>query len=163
MARIRFVAVFLVLVVALELLLLLEDVDRMVARPFSAVIAAIAGIVVRMLTHDAHTTGTVIAARCFAVDIHNGCNGLEAVLFAVAAIIAFPATIRQRAIGLAGAALSIELANVIRVVTLFWAGCYRRSWFDTLHLAIWQTAIFALTVGYFVLWTRYSRLRGQIS
>ena len=98
--------------------------------------------------------GTLISGTCFSVDIQNGCNGVEATLFLVAAILAFPAPARSRALAtLAGAAV-IQAANLVRVVSLYLIGCHRREWFETFHLAIWQTVIFALAMLYFAFWTR---------
>ncbi|HEX9163599.1 MAG TPA: exosortase H [Thermoanaerobaculia bacterium] len=156
MPRVRFLVIFLVLLGVFELTLLFDPVDRSVVRPFTHEIAVASGGILRNVASGVVVNGTMIVAPCFAVDIHNGCNGVEATMFIVAAVLAFPATWPQRAIGaLAGTAL-IQIANLIRVVSLFLIGCYRRSWFEAAHLAVWQTIIFALAVGFFIMWSRRS-------
>lgn len=154
MRRIRFVIVFLVLLAAFEVPLLLDSVDRAVVRPFTNGIAQVSGVVLGFFEKGLVVRGTTISGRCFAVDIHNGCNGLEATLFLVAAVIAFPATLRLRAIGTAAGVVIVQLANLIRIVSLFLIGCYKPQWFQAFHLAIWQTIIFAIAVGFFLIWTR---------
>ena len=103
-----------------------------------------------------HVNGTLISGSCFSVNIENGCNGVEATMFLIAAILAFPAPARLRAIGVAAGAVLIQVLNLIRVLTLYLAGCYRREWFETMHLAVWQTIIFAAVTLYFIAWSRKS-------
>ncbi|HKB80537.1 MAG TPA: exosortase H [Thermoanaerobaculia bacterium] len=148
-ARTKFLVRFAVLLLVFELPLLLDPVDRYVVRPLSAGIAAVSGAIVGVPAN-----GTVIASACFAVNIQNGCNGLETALFLVAAVLAFPATPRQRLLaGAAGIAL-IQIVNLIRVITLYLVGCHKPEWFASFHLAIWQTIVFATAVLFFAAWSR---------
>ncbi len=156
MPRVRFIAVFLVLLAAFEFTLLIDVVDREVVQPFTGSIAAVSGSIIGVSERNVRVSGTVISSPCFAVDIHNGCNGLEATFFVVAAVLAFPATWKMHLIGFGAGALIIQLANLMRVVTLFLIGCHRRAWFDVFHIAVWQTTIFALAVGFFIIWSRRS-------
>ncbi len=160
MPRLRFIVTFLILLAAFEFTLLIDVVDKRVIVPFTASIANVSASVIRELEPDVHVSGTIIRAPCFAVDIRNGCNGVETTLFVIAAVLAFPtATWLMRAIGVIGGAVLIQLANLVRVVTLFEIGCRHRAWFDTFHLAVWQTAIFALAIGFFILWSRPAHAR----
>lgn len=152
--RFKFIVVFLVLLAAFEVPLLIDSVDRSVIRPFTTRLAAISGVLIRAAGTNVTVSGTTILGSCFAVDIHNGCNGLEASLFLIAAVLAFPAPPRMKAIGAAAGFGVVQLANVIRIVSLYLIGCYRRQWFEAFHLSVWQTIIFAIAVGFFLLWTR---------
>ena len=152
--RLKFLLRFALLLVLFELPLLATPVDDHVARPLSAAIATTAGAVLRLVHERAVVTGTIIAAPCFAVDIQNGCNGLETMLFLVAAVLAFPTTAIQRLLATIGGAVLIQAVNLIRVTTLFLIGCHRREWFESFHLAIWQTIVFATAVIFFALWSR---------
>ena len=87
------------------------------------------------------------------ISIQNGCNGIEAIVFLVAAILAFPATWRQRAVGLAAAIGVIQLLNLARVVTLFLINRYKPDLFELFHLAIWQTVIGGAAIALFYVWT----------
>jgi exosortase H (IPTLxxWG-CTERM-specific) len=156
--RLRFIVVFLVLLAVFELTLLIDAVDRAVIRPLTNSIAVVSGSVIGLTERNVRVNGTMITSPCFAVDIHNGCNGVEATMFIVAAVLAFPATWKKRLIGVAIGAAIIQVANLLRVVTLFIIGCHRRAWFETFHLAVWQTVIFALAVGFFIVWSRRSLL-----
>ena len=154
MKRVRFLVIFFVLLALFEIPLLIPVVDQKVIVPLNGAITAASGAALRAVGENVRVAGTVISGSCFAVDLKNGCNGLEATLFLVAAILAFPAAARER-LGAAfiGAAL-IQAVNFVRITSLYLLGCYRRSWFDAFHLAVWQSIIFALAVGVFILWTR---------
>ena len=149
--RTRFLITFFVWLAVFEGLLFLGPFDRGVVRPFTRGIAFVSAKILRV-----NVDGTLITGSCFSVNIENGCNGVEATMFLVAAILAFPATARLRAIGAAAGAVLIQVLNLIRVLTLYLAGCYRREWFETMHLAVWQTIIFAAVTLYFIAWSRKS-------
>ncbi|HYS53321.1 MAG TPA: exosortase H [Thermoanaerobaculia bacterium] len=152
--RWKFLLRFALLLALFELPLLTPPVDRYVARPISAGIAATSAAVLRVMHEKVAVTGTIMAAPCFAVDIQNGCNGIETMLFLVAAVLAFPATARQRLIATLLGILLIQAVNLIRVTTLYLVGCHRREWFESFHLAIWQTIVFATAVLFFAAWSR---------
>jgi exosortase/archaeosortase family protein len=59
-----------------------------------------------------------------------GCNGIEAMLVLVAGMLAYPATWRQRAAGIAIGAMAIRALNLARVVSLFYLGQWNREWFS---------------------------------
>ena len=48
----------------------------------------------------------------------------------------------------------VAAVYLVRVLSLYLVGCYRREWFDTFHLAIWQTIVFAVAILFFANWTR---------
>jgi exosortase H (IPTLxxWG-CTERM-specific) len=152
--RALFLLKFVVLLIVFEVPLLLEPVDRYVVRPLSAWIAAAAGGILVVLSQHVAVSGTIIASACFSVNIQNGCNGLETVLFLIAAVLAFPASAAQKAVATAIGVVLIQTINLIRVVTLYLVGCHRPEWFASFHLAIWQTIVFATAVLFFAAWSR---------
>ena len=153
-SRGRFLLVFFALLVLFEIPLLLEPVDRVAVRPFTAGIASLSGVLLRAIGQPVTVSGTLVAGPCFTVNINTGCNGLEATLFLLAAVLAFPASVKARALATLGGVALIQGLNMVRVLSLYLIGCYRREWFDTFHLAIWQTVIFAAAILFFASWTR---------
>ena len=71
----------------------------------------------------------------------------------VAAIIAFPATLRSRLVGLAVASVSIEALNLVRLSSLFWLGEHYRPIFDFVHVAVWQLLVILAAISIFILWS----------
>ncbi len=75
-------------------------------------------------------------------------------LFLAAAVLAFPATAAQRAAATLLGCLVIQAVNLVRIVTLYLLGCHRPEWFETFHVTVWQTVVFAVAIAFFVFWTR---------
>lgn len=149
-----FLLKFIVLLIVFEVPLLVPWIDQNIVRPLSAWIADAAGIILGALQQHVVLNGTVIASPCFSVNIQNGCNGLETVLFLLAAVLAFPARAAQKAIAVAAGIVLIQVINLVRVVTLYWLGCHKPEWFASFHLAVWQTIVFATAVLFFAAWSR---------
>jgi exosortase H (IPTLxxWG-CTERM-specific) len=149
----KFLIRFAVILAVLYLPLTLEPVDKSVIVPFSRVIAVASGAMLNALGQHVSVSGVILTAGSNAVSIQNGCNGVEAVVFLIAAILAFPATWRQRIIGLVAAVALIQILNLIRVVTLFLINRYKPDLFELFHLAIWQTVIGGAAIALFYVWT----------
>jgi exosortase H (IPTLxxWG-CTERM-specific) len=149
----RFLLVFALLLIAFYAVITVDVVDARVVLPFTAALARIAGATLNVIGEQVHVHGTVIAGAPFAVDIRGGCNGLEAVVFVAAAMLAFDAPPRKRVLGAIAAAFILESLNIVRIDTLYLLGVYHRALFETFHLAVWQTLMFGAAVFLFVAWT----------
>src|SRR5258708_39642983 len=100
----RFLIVFAVLLIAFYALITIGWVDTHAVLPFTGALARISGAALNVIGERVHVDGTIIAGPKLAVDIRGGCNGLEAVVFVCAAMVAFHAPVRQRLIGAPAAA-----------------------------------------------------------
>lgn len=86
------------------------------------------------------------------LSVLNGCEGTESLFLLVAAITAFGATWRAKAVGiLAGTAL-IFVLNQIRIVSLYYALRHERAWFEALHGYIAPTLIVFAGALFFLWW-----------
>jgi exosortase family protein XrtM len=82
-----------------------------------------------------------------------GCEGTESILLLVAAVIAFPATWRNKLFGaLLGSAILFVL-NQVRIVGLFFVLQDRPQWFNALHGYLAPTGIILAAAVYFFIWT----------
>ncbi len=149
----RFLIVFAVLLIAFYTVITIGWVDTHVVLPFTAALARVSGAALNLIGEKVHVTSTVIGGSRFAVDIRGGCNGLEAVVFVCAAMLAFHAPLRKRIIGALAAAVILEALNVIRIDSLYLLGVYHRNVFEMFHLAVWQTLMFGAAVFLFLIWT----------
>lgn len=158
--RTRFLVKFAVVLVAAYLFIAWNPVNDHVIVPFTAALARSAAAILNAFGQHVTTIETTITsvaaipgARAFAVTVNNGCNGIEAMLLLLAAIIAFPATLRARLIGLAIGALVVQLLNEVRIVSLWLIGAYKPGLFDLFHGAVWQIAIVLAAILWFVKWS----------
>lgn len=139
--------------IALYAVVALNQVNDRVIVPFTEVVARGTAVLLSVVESGVAATGTVIRSPLFALDVRNGCNGVEAVILLVAAILAFPATLRSRLIGLTIASVAIELLNFVRLGSLFWLGEHYRRIFDFFHVAVWQSLVILAAISIFILWS----------
>jgi exosortase H (IPTLxxWG-CTERM-specific) len=152
-SRSIFVAKFVAAMIVLYVVVALNPVNDNVIVPFTAVVARCSAAVLRSVGGGTVAVGTVIRSPRFALDVQNGCNGIEAAILLAAAIFAFPATLRSRLIGLLAATVAIELLNLVRLSSLFWLGEHYRRIFDFFHVAVWQSLVILAAISLFVLWS----------
>ena len=157
-AQKKFLIRFALFLVGFYALVAVQPVNDAVVLPFTGLLVKVSAAILRAVGEPVVTRGTVIQSALFAVDVKNGCNGIEAALLLLAAMLAFPASAKARAAGIAAGLLAIQLVNLFRIVSLFWLGAHRRDLFDLFHAAIWQTLLILLAVGIFLAWGR--KLRG---
>ena len=157
-AQRRFLVRFVLFLVGFYAFVAIRPVNDAVVVPFTAFLVRLSAGLLRAIGEPVVTAGTVIRSSVFAVDVKNGCNGIEATLLLLAAMLAFPAPPKARAAGIAVGFGAIQGVNLVRIVSLFWLGAHRRDVFDLFHAAIWQTLLILLAVGIFLAWGK--RLRG---
>ena len=150
----RFLLRFVAALGAFYVLVAIRPVNDRVVVPFTELLVRISSALLAALGERTQSFGTVIRSPAFAVDVKNGCNGIEAALLLVAAMLAFPASAKKRALGIAAGLALIQGVNLFRIVSLFWLGAHHRDVFELFHAAVWQTALILLAVGLFVAWSR---------
>jgi len=150
--EILFLVVFLVLLGVSFTLISLQPVNDRVIEPFTAGVARVSGAALNLLGQDITMRGTIIENGRFAVNIRNGCNGVETMLIFVSAVLAFPASWAARAAGLVLGVLAIQVVNLVRVVALFLTGAYFPRLFDASHTVIWQTVVILFGVLLWIFW-----------
>ena len=90
----------------------------------------------------------------FAISIEAGCNGIEAALILIAAMLAFPAPWKHRAIGILAGLAAVQALNVVRVVSLFYIGQWDLRVFQWAHLYLWQALIMLDVLIVWLIWIR---------
>lgn len=150
--EIQFLLLFVVLLGGGFTLISLNWVNDHVIEPFTGQIAGASGAVLGVVGQPVEREGTILRNARFAVNIRNGCNGVEAMLIFLAAVLAFPASWKSRLAGLGLGILAIQLVNLLRVVALFLTGVYFPRIFDTSHTVIWQTIVILFGVMLWIFW-----------
>jgi exosortase H (IPTLxxWG-CTERM-specific) len=150
--EITFLALFVVLLAGSFTLISVNWVNDHVVEPFTGGIANLSGAVLNLLGQHVALRGTVIQGAHFAVNIRNGCNGVEAMLIFLAAVLAFPAPWRWRLGGLVMGILAIQVVNLVRVISLYLTGAYLPRLFDASHTVIWQSVVILFGVLLWIFW-----------
>jgi exosortase H (IPTLxxWG-CTERM-specific) len=151
--QILFLVRFAVLLLVFFVVIWLGPVDRGVITPFTNGLAHVSAGVLNLFGEHVAVAGSVIEGRGFAVDIKGGCNGVEAMMLLCAAIAAFDAPWRARLLGLIAGSAALMAFNIVRIASLYVIGERWRQLFETFHLAVWQTIMFAVAASIFALWS----------
>jgi len=124
--------------------------------PWTNALAAISASIVTLFDPDVVASGKVIRSVTsgFAVSIEAGCNGVEATIVLCAAILAFPAPWRHKAVGLVVGALAVQLLNIVRVISLFYIGQWDFAMFEWAHQYVWQALIMLDVLIVWLIWVR---------
>jgi exosortase H (IPTLxxWG-CTERM-specific) len=153
---IRFFVQFLVLQAVLFGAELTPWVQEHLVIPWTNAIAAASAALVTLFDPGVVATGKVLQSKAngFAVSIESGCNGVEATIVLVAAILAFPAPWRSRLLGLAVGIVAVQGLNIVRVISLFYLGQWDLASFEWAHLYVWQALIMLDVLIVWLIWVR---------
>ena len=153
---IRFFVVFLLWLAALFGLELTPWGQAWFVEPWTSALARLSATLVTLFDPGVAAIGKVLrsTANGFAVSIEAGCNGVEATIVLVAAMLAFPAPWRHRLIGLGAGMVAVQGLNVIRVISLFYLGQWNRDVFEWAHLYVWQALIMLDVLIVWLVWVR---------
>src|SRR5262245_25253223 len=153
----RFITLFFLYLVVLFALELVQPVDKYVILPFTSAIAKVSVWIVGLFDPHAIAYGKILKSTSsdFAISIERGCNGVEAVIILVSAMLAFPAPWKHRLIGIGLGFIAIQALNLVRIISLFYLGQWNKVWFDWFHLYLWQALIVLDALIAFLVWLRY--------
>jgi len=138
-------------------------VQEHVITPMTIGLAKLSAVLLNLLGQEVIISGTSISSPRFAVEILNGCNGAEAILLLVACIASFRATLKQKLLGIVAGSVALQLVNIIRIVSLYLLGAYRRDLFDLFHSAVWQVLIILVSLVIFNIWSSRVRASAQLA
>lgn len=135
---------------------LLHPVQAAVIVPWTGVLADLSAWLVTAFDEQVVAQGKVLrhGGNGFAVSIEAGCNGIEASIVLLAAIIAFPAPWKHKAIGFTLGLLAIQSLNLVRIISLFYLGQWDYQLFEWAHLYVWQALIMLDALIVFLVWLR---------
>ena len=152
----RFALVFILALGTLFTAELTAPAQRLAVLPWTAGIASASAGLITLVDAQVIASGKVLrsTANGFGVSIEAGCNGIEAALILIAAMLAYPAPWRHRAIGIVAGLTAVQALNIIRVISLFYVGQWSLQVFEWLHLYIWQALIMLDVLIVWLIWIR---------
>ncbi len=160
---IRFFIIFMILLVTLFSLRISAWGHDWVTEPFTVLLAQASAFIVKLWDPNVISQGVEIwtANRSFGVGIAAGCDGIEAVIMLVSAILAFPSPWKHKVIGIVLGFVAIQSLNLVRIISLFYLGQWSQMMFDWFHLYLWQALIVLDALGVWLVWLRYLPRRGR--
>jgi exosortase/archaeosortase family protein len=134
------------------------------ARPvfewYLSLYAHVTGVVLHVFDGAVSVVGNTINGR-FAMRIVQSCDAMEANILFCAAMLAFPAPWRLKAIALPIGLASLIACNIVRLCCLYYVGIYAPDRFDFAHYEAWPILMVGLATVDFLLCTRWM-MRGSV-
>ncbi|MCX2971980.1 exosortase H [Halieaceae bacterium IMCC8485] len=153
----RFVITFAIVLVALFSLEMLNPVQEHLVVPFTTMLAKISAALISPFDNGVIAYGKVLQFKDtgFAVSIEAGCNGVEATIVLIAAVVAYPASWKARISAIALGFLAIQVLNIARIISLFYLGDWDIDIFSWVHLYLWPSLIMLDVLVVFIVYLRY--------
>jgi len=146
----RFIAAW---VTGLALLALAPSVERWAIH---ATIASL-GIVARVLRVEWTVSGSDVGFAGAHLEIITDCTPIMPTLALWSAMFAFPAPLPWKLSGMAAVGGGLWVYNLARVLALAFVLRSRPSWFEFLHVYLWQSLTLLVVLTMFVCWVKLLR------
>ena len=155
-----FVVVFTVAALA-QFAILLAPPMRPLVDGFSGELAGVSARLIQLGGGTCLRRAAILSnpAKSFAMEVRDGCNGINVVVLLWSAILAYPASLKWRLIGVTGGLVAIQLLNLFRLISLFFLGQYNYPLFEFAHLYLWELLIIIDGMAVFSLWIRQAAQR----
>lgn len=157
----RFFLLFVVLLLVFFIGELTPWVQQWLVLPWTGFLAHVSAVLVKTFDPNVISYGKVLqdAATGSGVSIESGCNGVEAFLVLLAAVLAYPAPWAVRIAGVVLGFVAIQTVNLGRIITLFYLAAWNHQVFEFAHLYLWQALIMLDVVVVWLLWMRWATRR----
>jgi exosortase H (IPTLxxWG-CTERM-specific) len=135
-------------------LLLTDGVQAAALHPLSVWIAGLSARVLRAVGFAVMQREQLLGALdgSFRVSVENDCNGAWAHLILLASVLAYPASLRAKIVGLLVMQPLLLALNVVRVASLVLIGSYDLALFRPAHVYVWQFLIIGFALALFLGW-----------
>ena len=150
---VRFYLLFAYLVALLYLGLHLETSHVLLAERFPAFTATCVGVVLKLLGQSVSVSGQVVSVQNWmSFQIIYQCSGLFLMAIYTAAVLAYPARLREKGLGLLIGLPALFLANLVRLALLGIIGRFWPQYFDLSHEYLWQGIFIVFVLLLWTLW-----------
>lgn len=152
----KFFIIFIIILVSLFTAELTEPVQNAIVVPWTKVLTQLSAAIITLFDSNVLSFGKIIqnTTNGFAVSIEAGCNGIEAAIVLIAAMLAFPAPWKHRIVGILVGLFAVQSLNIVRVISLFYLGQWNMDAFNWAHLYLWQALIMLDVLIVWLVWIR---------
>ncbi len=153
----RFAVVFLLILACLFSLEMTTLAQDTVILPFTTFLAQLSAALITPFDSAVTSFGKILqfTDSGFAVSIEAGCNGVEATIVLIAAVVAFPASWKARIVAILSGFFAIQVLNIARIISLFYLGNWNLEIFSWVHLYLWPVLIMLDVLIVFMVYLRY--------
>lgn len=152
----RFFILFVVILASLFAAESTEPVQSAIVWPWTQALVRISANLIAFYDPHVAVSGNILQSttNSFAISVRAGCNGVEAAVILIAAMLAFPAGWKHRVIGILAGVTVVQLLNIVRVISLFYLGQWSMKAFDWAHFYLWPALIMLDVLIVWMIWIR---------
>ena len=151
--RVRFVIAFTLSCIGLYAVI--QALPPSFTRPIDEHVAATLGLVLNAFGMHVSTLNDIVSEGGLAFKIIPECTPLFTVGLFICFIVFYPATLRQKAVGLAMGIPALYLGNLFRLAATFMVSRYDRRFFEVVHVYLGQVFTILLLVISCFLWLKW--------
>lgn len=118
--------------------------------------AKIASGILNLFGFGTTASGKEIYNSQFTVSVKRGCDAIEPAALFVSAVLAFPSSFKMKLHGIVVGILFLLAVNLFRIVSLFLTGIYAPSYFELMHLEVWQVVFILLALASWIVWMQWA-------
>ncbi len=151
-----YVVRFVIILGVLEAVFLLYLSEHGVFEQYLNGYASLSGKVLRLFGGDVQTHGQVLSGGGASIEVRRGCDAFQPIALFCANVLAFPAPRGRKALGVVVGVVVLLVANLGRIVSLFWLSQAGSEWFEQAHVTIWPVAFIILSLALWLAWARWA-------
>jgi exosortase H (IPTLxxWG-CTERM-specific) len=153
---VRFAVGFAVLISLFEVLYQAAALGSPAFYTFTRGLAQSGGFLLEPFYERVTVTNSRVATNQFVVTVNYGCDGIQLCTLLMSAVLAFPATLKQKLVGVIGGVVWIQIWNVLRIASLVIVGGFDRKLFEPVHVYVWPTLLVIICLGTWMAWARWT-------
>jgi len=147
-----FVILFVVLMGVFYAVTFIPVMEKSVLPAYMRWNARASAVILNVFGEGASANDTSVISKRFSVNIAHGCDAIEPSALFIAAVLAFPASLKSKLPGLLIGTVVLAIINLVRIVTLFYAGIHWPTWFEAVHVDVWQPIFIVLSLVFWIVW-----------
>lgn len=159
---VRYLGVFALVTLALFSVLATPWAEARFIRPFTQGLVDLTALLIKPFDSRVVADGDVLrfADGRGAVQVLAGCNAVEVCALLAAAILAFPARLKECLIGAGVGVVALQTVNLLRIITLLYLSRGSQPLFEFFHHYVWDAAIGLEGLLVFFFWARWQGRQG---
>lgn len=156
---VRFLIIFILLLLGLSFLGNYQPVRVVMVDPWNGWLASASFWLIQWFDAAVAFSGNIIyrlgsGDTGGGVSIESGCNGIEAIIILISAMLAFPGPWLAKLAGIIIGAALVQALNLVRIISLFYLIEWDKGLFEWFHLYLWPTLIIIDALVVFFIWMR---------
>ncbi len=117
--------------------------------------ASLSSLILNLMGQGTVADGSTVASSVFSVKVETGCDGIEPIALFATAVLVFPVAFSYKWQGVLVGSVFLAVMNLIRVISLFLVGVYIPSFFDFMHVEVWQVIFIILAIITWLVWMQW--------